>query len=59
MSDEEVKIEQANEEPIGKLASREEVLDTLRQRRDLSGADLSELDLTGMKFAGLKILNRQ
>ena len=35
-----------------KPATREEFLASIRQRRSLAGADLSNLDLSGVKFGG-------
>lgn len=40
-------------EETGRLESREEVVETVRRKRDLSGTDPSGLDLAGIKLTGL------
>ena len=49
MSTEDAGIEKAEFE------SREQVLETLKTKRDLTGADLSGLDLSGIRFLGAKM----
>ena len=41
-------------EDINKYESRDEVLETVSRKGDLSGANLSGLDLSEMKLTGLK-----
>lgn len=38
-----------------KFESREQIMESLRQERNLEGADMSGLDLSGIKLAGLSM----
>jgi uncharacterized protein YjbI with pentapeptide repeats len=42
-------------EKTKKFGSRDEIMESLRQERNLAGADMSELDLSGIKLMGLNM----